>query len=89
MRGWIEHDAHLTLDAAEGYAECAATYQMTVEYSRGRVVDLISATLTDWIFNGRHQTRATAVALLGDEEVERQEELTAAQWWDRPAIAAE
>ena len=89
MDGWIAHEATLTLDAPEGYAECAATYQMAVTYRRGRVDDLRRAELTDWIFNGRHQSRATAVALLGQSEVTRQEELTASQWWDRPAVAAE
>ena len=71
----------LCLDAHEGYCECEAVYEIADIWSQGEPfaagVDLIS-----WTFDGRQQTRATAVALIGDGEVQRQEADACEAWLD-------
>ena len=72
---WLDHPGTLCLDAPEGYNECPAVYQMQVEYYRGRPDNFVRATLMTWTFNGREQSRMTAVEMLGEDEVSHQEQL--------------
>lgn len=81
------HTATLTLDVSEGYSECEAVFEIDAIWSRHRDhhgmrrVDYVNGcTLESWTFDGRQQTRATAVALIGEAEVERQEDLARTSW---------
>lgn len=81
------HTGTLTLDASEGYIEAEALFEIDALWSRHRdrygmrsIQWVNSITLDSWTFNGRKQTRETAVALLGEDEVERQEDLALADW---------
>lgn len=85
MIAWIDHDA--TIDLAGD--EFSAVYQVRIDQYRGQKDDLLGCTLTSWSFYGREQTRKTAVELLGREEVARQEDIAARDFWDRTGIAAE
>lgn len=78
--GWESIACTLTLDAPEGYSECPATYSIGTQWDNGRLLRWDACTLDEWAFNGRKQTRATAVALLGEDEVRRQEELAGERW---------
>ena len=62
----------LCLDAPEGYNECPAVYDLDVIWCQGEPY-VSSVQLLSWTFDGRQQTRDTAVALIGDGEVQRQE----------------
>ncbi|MDT1061166.1 hypothetical protein RM190_04795 [Paracoccus sp. CPCC 101403] len=81
------HTATLTLDVAEGYSECEATFEVDALWSRHRdrhgmrrVDHVNGVSLESWTFDGRQQNRATAVALIGEAEVERQEDLARTAW---------
>lgn len=79
------HSGSLTLDAPEGYSECEARYEIDASWSRRRnglrqVLHVSGIQLDEWTFDGRRQTRATAVALLGEAEVERQEDIALIAW---------
>lgn len=80
------HSGNLTLDAAEGYSECEARFEIEASWSsrnhRGvrQVLHISGVSLDEWTFDGRRQTRATAIALLGEAEVERQEDLALIAW---------
>ncbi|MTH66730.1 hypothetical protein [Paracoccus shanxieyensis] len=81
------HTDTLTLDASEGLVEAEAIFAIDAAWSshrnaRGyRSIDWISSCeLESWTFDGRKQTRATAVALIGEAEVERQENLAMYSW---------
>ena len=69
----------LYLDAAD--LECPAVYEIADYWVQGEpqvaAVDLIS-----WTFDGRLQTRETAVLLIGDGEVQRQEGEAVEAWLD-------
>lgn len=80
------HSGNLTLDVPEGYSECEARYEIEASWShrngRGyrQVLHISGVSLDEWTFNGRRQTRDTAVELLGEAEVERQEDLALIEW---------
>lgn len=82
------HRDTLTMDVAEGYTECEAIYRISASWGarrRGGSRELLAAhdcTLDGWFFGGRPQSRATAVALLGEAEVDRQEEAACIRWME-------
>ena len=80
MRGWTSADGELDLDHGD---PCPAEYMITVEEYRGRFIDLLGCKLERWTFGERNLDRATAVILIGDGEVCRQEQVFAALWWDK------
>lgn len=73
------HTGTLYLDAPEGYCECPATYELAVCWVMGDPV-ITAVNLLSWTFDGRQQTRDTAVALIGDGEVQRQEADACEAW---------
>lgn len=77
----------LEADVDGGVIDAEALYEIDAIWSRHRdrygmrrVEYVNSIALESWIFGARQQTRATAVALLGEAEVERQEELALMAW---------
>ena len=81
------HSATLVIEGPEGLIEAEATFAIDAAWSshrnaRGyRSVDWInSCELSEWVFDGRKQTRETAVALAGEAEIERQENLAMIEW---------
>ena len=67
----------LYLDAADH--ECPAVYELDVIWMQGEPY-VNSVRLDEWTFGGRRQTRETAVALIGDGEVQRQEGEAVEAW---------
>lgn len=81
------HTGTLTMDAAEGYVEAEALFKIDAFWSRHRdrygmrsIQWVNNISLDSWTFDGRKQTRETAVALLGEDEVARQEDLALIEW---------
>lgn len=80
------HTGSLIIDAPEGYIEAEATFTIAACWSRRnsrgyRTVDYVSdAELESWIFNGRKQTRETAVALMGEDAVQQSEQFSVEEW---------
>ena len=81
------HTGTLVADVDGGMLDAKATYEIDALWSSRRdrhgmrqILHINSVTLESWLFDGRQQTRATAVALLGEDEVERQEELALIEW---------
>lgn len=79
------HRSTLTLDASEGLIEADAIYSIDVVWGPRRkgvrsVWHVNDCTLDEWTFDGRKQSRATACALVGEDEVERQEQLALEAW---------
>ncbi len=75
------HTGTLCLDAPEGYNECPAVYELGVSWVMGEPI-VVAVDLISWTFDGRQQTRDTAVALIGDAEVQRQESEAVEAWLD-------
>lgn len=69
----------LCLDAHEGCVDAPAVYEIDAIWSQGDVYPM-SVVLLSWTFDGRQQTRNTAVALIGADEVERQEAHACKAW---------
>lgn len=83
-----DHAGQLTIDAPEGYSECVAVYRVYATWSarnrKGyRTIEDAHCTLKHWTFNGRPQTRSTAIALMGEKEVQRQEDLALSAWEEK------
>lgn len=81
------HPFTLTLDAPEGYVEAEATLEIDAAWSSRRdrygmrsILHVNEFSLSEWTFDGRKQTRETAVALIGAASVEMQEQLALDAW---------
>ena len=81
------HTGTLVADVNGGMLDAEATYEIDAMWPSHRdrhgmrqILHINSVTLESWLFDGRQQTRATAFALLGEDEVERQEELALIAW---------
>lgn len=80
------HTGTLTIDAAEGYCECEAVFKIDATWSTQRVNgmrQLYSAQIvwvSNWTFNKLPQTEATALAILGTHEFDRQCQLALEEW---------
>ncbi|WP_353144915.1 hypothetical protein [Paracoccus sp. (in: a-proteobacteria)] len=92
---WHQHDGTMTLDTAEGYIEAPARFEVDADWSRNRnrwgykTVEQVNAcNLTAWNLGAATLPRETAVAILGESEVERQEDL-AAEAWEQTAVSDE
>ncbi|MCV2449393.1 hypothetical protein [Paracoccus sp. DMF] len=77
----------LEADVPGGVIDAEAVYEIDAAWSRNRdrygmrqILHINDFCLESWTFDGRQQTRATAVALLGEAEVERQEEFALEAW---------
>lgn len=90
MQAWETHYGTLTLDAVEGYVEAEAIFQITTSYDDAGIIrgrgwrsgECHACRIEEWTFNGLTQTRETAIALLGEDEVKRQEAAAGADWQD-------
>lgn len=81
------HTFTLTLDAPEGYVDAEAVLEIDAAWSSRRdrygmrsIMHINEFSLTEWTFDGRKQNRATAVALIGEDSVEMQEQLALDAW---------
>lgn len=74
-----QHIGTLTLDGREGYVEAPAIYDLAATWVQGDVI-VTGCRLASWIFDGRQQTRETAVALIGEDAVVEHEARAARDW---------
>lgn len=79
------HRGTIEADVDGGVIDAEAIYRIDAVWGpRNRGVRSIwhvnDCTLDEWTFDGRKQTRATLCALLGEDEVERQEQLALEAW---------
>lgn len=84
------HRGTLEAYTSGGVIDAEATYSIDAVWGpRQRGIRSLwhvnDCTLDCWIFDGRKQSRATAVALLGEEEVARQEDLACEKWMETAA----
>lgn len=70
----------------EDMVECEATYLIQVDYYRGKLSGIGPAVLIEWTLPnaGTTHNRKMLVALVGDDEVKRQEAITEEQFRDNP-----
>lgn len=79
------HDGTLTLDIPEGCIEAAARFSISAEWgprSRGgyRAVEDADCALACFVLGAATLPREVAALILGEAEVERQEELALGDW---------
>lgn len=79
------HRTILEADVNGGVIDAEAIYRIDAAWGPRHhgirsIWHVNDCTLDEWTFDGRKQSRATACALLGEEEVERQEELACEAW---------
>lgn len=68
----IEHKSTIEIDAPEGYLELDAEFEIWNE----------KAYLYNWNFNGNKQSRLTMQSLIGEDELQRIEELVYTEWME-------
>lgn len=80
------HTGTIVLDKDEGMIEAEAVYEIDALWSRRdhrgwrSVVYVNSVTLISWTYGSRKQNRETAVALAGDDWIQRMEEIAGTEW---------
>ena len=84
MEAWDDHTNQLSISGPEGELTCEAVYTITVNIHRGKIEEVVRAELIEWTFDGRILDRPLAAAILGRDEVKRQEELVRKELAERP-----